>query len=355
MENLKVDLFDEEVFVFTPKGEVKSLAAGATPLDFAYEIHTELGHRCVGAKVNGKIVPLNYQLKSGDIVEVLTSKRERGPSRDWLAVVKTTRARNKIKQWFKAGVARGHRAHRPRAAAGAPQQGRPAGPEDHRLAAAGRRHPRDGLPQGRRLLHRPRRGEDLAEGRRQQGPAAPQAGRGRRGGGDHRRVARLRRAASAASRPARASPTASASRASTTSCCAWPSAAARCPATRSSATSRSGAASRSTATTARTPPPCARTPSASCACTGRATTRPPSRSSCRSTPGTATACSRTSRARSPRRASTSSRRAASSPRRWSRTASWSRSPTRRRSSRPITRLRNIDSVFDAYRVTPGAG
>ncbi len=102
VENLKVDLFDEEVFVFTPKGEVKSLAAGATPLDFAYEIHTELGHRCVGAKVNGKIVPLNYQLRSGDRVEVLTSKRERGPSRDWLAVVKTTRARNKIKQWFKA-------------------------------------------------------------------------------------------------------------------------------------------------------------------------------------------------------------------------------------------------------------
>jgi GTP diphosphokinase / guanosine-3',5'-bis(diphosphate) 3'-diphosphatase len=102
METLKVDLFDEEVFVFTPRGEVKSLAAGATPLDFAYEIHTELGHRCVGAKVNGKIVPLNYALKSGDIVEVLTSKRDRGPSRDWLAVVKTTRARNKIKQWFKA-------------------------------------------------------------------------------------------------------------------------------------------------------------------------------------------------------------------------------------------------------------
>jgi GTP pyrophosphokinase len=102
VENLKVDLFDEEVFVFTPRGEVKSLAAGATPLDFAYEIHTELGHRCVGAKVNGKIVPLTYQLKSGDRVEVLTSKRDRGPSRDWLAVVKTTRARNKIKQFFKA-------------------------------------------------------------------------------------------------------------------------------------------------------------------------------------------------------------------------------------------------------------
>src|SRR4030095_14969652 len=80
---------------------VNAVAAGATRLDFAYEIHTELGHRCVGAKVNSKIVPLNYQLKSGDIVEVLTSKRERGPSRDAVAVVKTTRARNKIKQWFK--------------------------------------------------------------------------------------------------------------------------------------------------------------------------------------------------------------------------------------------------------------
>jgi guanosine-3',5'-bis(diphosphate) 3'-pyrophosphohydrolase len=102
VERLKVDLYEDEVLVFTPKGEVKSLAAGATPLDFAYEVHTDVGHRCVGAKVNGKMVPLSYKLKSGDIVEVLTSKRERGPSRDWLALVKTTRARNKIKQWFKA-------------------------------------------------------------------------------------------------------------------------------------------------------------------------------------------------------------------------------------------------------------
>ena len=101
-DQLRGELIEDEVFVFTPKGEVKSLAAGATPLDFAYEIHTDIGHRCVGAKVNGKIVPLHYELKSGDIVEVLTSKRERGPSRDWLAVVKTTRARNKIRQWFKA-------------------------------------------------------------------------------------------------------------------------------------------------------------------------------------------------------------------------------------------------------------
>src|SRR5580693_2593981 len=102
METLRTDLFEEEVYVFTPKGEVKSLAAGATPLDFAYEVHTEVGHRCVGARVNGKIVPLHYELQSGDIVEILTAKRERGPSRDWLAMVKTTRARNKIKAWFKA-------------------------------------------------------------------------------------------------------------------------------------------------------------------------------------------------------------------------------------------------------------
>jgi guanosine-3',5'-bis(diphosphate) 3'-pyrophosphohydrolase len=102
METLRTDLFEDEVYVFTPKGQVKSLAAGATPLDFAYEVHTEIGHRCVGARVNGKIVPLHYELRSGDIVEILTAKRERGPSRDWLAMVKTTRARNKIKAWFKA-------------------------------------------------------------------------------------------------------------------------------------------------------------------------------------------------------------------------------------------------------------
>jgi GTP pyrophosphokinase len=102
MKTFKGDLFEDEVYVFTPKGEVKALAAGATPLDFAYEVHTEIGHRCVGARVNGKIVPLHYELRAGDIVEIVTSKRERGPSRDWLALVKTTRARNKIKQWFKA-------------------------------------------------------------------------------------------------------------------------------------------------------------------------------------------------------------------------------------------------------------
>ncbi len=102
MANLKVELFDEEVFVFTPKGEVKSLQAGATPLDFAYEVHTEIGHRCVGARVGGKIVPLHYELRSGDIVEILTANRERGPSRDWISMVHTSRAKNKIRAWFKA-------------------------------------------------------------------------------------------------------------------------------------------------------------------------------------------------------------------------------------------------------------
>ena len=102
LETLKVDLFEDEVFVFTPKGEVKPARRGVD----AARLRLRDPHRrrppCVGAKVNGKIVPLRYQLRSGDIVEVLTSKRERGPSRDWLALVKTTRARNKIKAWFKA-------------------------------------------------------------------------------------------------------------------------------------------------------------------------------------------------------------------------------------------------------------
>jgi guanosine-3',5'-bis(diphosphate) 3'-pyrophosphohydrolase len=101
LEALKVDLFEDEVFVFTPKGDIKNLSAGSTPLDFAYSVHTDVGHRCVGAKVNGKIVPLHYTLKSGDIVEVLTGKRERGPSRDWLSLVKTSRARNKIRTFLK--------------------------------------------------------------------------------------------------------------------------------------------------------------------------------------------------------------------------------------------------------------
>src|SRR5213596_164658 len=100
MKTFRTDLFDEEVYVFTPQGEVKSLPAESTPIDFAYAVHTDLGHRTVGAKINGRIVPLHYRLKSGDVVEILTTKTGRGPSRDWLSLAASSRARNKIRQWF---------------------------------------------------------------------------------------------------------------------------------------------------------------------------------------------------------------------------------------------------------------
>jgi guanosine-3',5'-bis(diphosphate) 3'-pyrophosphohydrolase len=105
LESVKTDIFIDQVFVYTPKGEIKDLPKEATPLDFAYRVHTDLGNRCIGAKVNGKLVPLNYQLNNGDVVEIVSSKVDKGPSRDWLnphlGYIKTSHAREKIRQWFK--------------------------------------------------------------------------------------------------------------------------------------------------------------------------------------------------------------------------------------------------------------
>ena len=101
MESLKMDIFNDEVFVFTPKGDVIDLPAGSIPIDFAYRIHTDVGNRCVGARINGKMVPLEFKLTNGDIVEVITTKHGNGPSRDWLNIVGSSESKNKIRQWFK--------------------------------------------------------------------------------------------------------------------------------------------------------------------------------------------------------------------------------------------------------------
>ena len=111
IDMLKTDVFADQLFVFTPNGDVIDLPRGSTPLDFAYRIHTEVGHRCVGAQVNGRRVPLRYELSTGDTVEIQTNKASKGPSRDWLSIVATGSARNKIRQWFKHQTRAENEAH----------------------------------------------------------------------------------------------------------------------------------------------------------------------------------------------------------------------------------------------------
>ena len=101
VDTLKIDMFTGQVFVFSPRGDIVDLPPGSTPVDFAYRVHTELGHRTIGAKVNGRMVPLDTELKTGDKVEILTTKVAHGPGRDWLTFVGSANARQKIRQWFK--------------------------------------------------------------------------------------------------------------------------------------------------------------------------------------------------------------------------------------------------------------
>ena len=182
MKTFRTDLFDEEVHVFTPKGQVKTLPAGATPIDFAYAVHTDVGHRTVGAKINGRIVPLHYTLKNGDFVEILTV--EAGPR----PVARLDVAREELARAQQdppvvlARDARGRRAQGPRGARAGAEGAEPAVREAARLGDARAGDPRHRLQEGGGLLPRARLGEAAGGLDRQQGRPAPEDGAGRRGG-----------------------------------------------------------------------------------------------------------------------------------------------------------------------------
>ena len=248
MRTLRTDLFDDEVYVFTPKGEVKTLPAGATLIDFAYAVHTDVGHRTVGAKVNGRIVPLHYRLKNGDFVEILTSKSGAGRratgcrSRPRLARAQQDPA---VVPARDEGGDRAEGARRARPGAQGPE---PPVPQAPGLERARLRDPRDGLQEGGGLLPRARLEQDRHRPGRQQGVPAPQD----RGVADEP-VVTISRAGTSA--PSAASRSGSSCPASRTSSSGSRSAVRRCPETTSSGTSRSGAGSRSIAPTAPTSAP----------------------------------------------------------------------------------------------------
>ena len=236
IQNLKIDLYPEEVYIFTPKGEVKPLPRGATPVDFAYTIHTDVGHQCVGARVNGRMVPLRTPLKNGDIVEIVTQKNHR-PSRDWLNFVVTSRARNKIKQSLEAeekvrAVELGRKLLE--------KEGAPLRPEPARRCSTRRScrrpRPRSGMQKADELLAAVGYGKLSA--RQVLGKLVP-AGAADGAAPDRRRVdgaARVRRATATRSRCAAPTTCWSSARAAAT----------RSAARRSSATSRAARACRST-------------------------------------------------------------------------------------------------------------
>ena len=212
LEALKLDLEEDEVYVFTPKGKVIALTANATPVDFAYAIHTEVGHRCIGAKVNGRLVPLDTRLNSADTVEIFTSKAPTaGPSRDWLGMVASSRARTKIRQWFSRerredAIELG----REELIKELRREGLP-GPEAGLRARAGRPGRDHELRRPRRPPRRHRRQPGLGPGGGPAGPARP-AGRRLRGAAPgHRPPAADRRPTRAGARRS-----GSTSRASTT-------------------------------------------------------------------------------------------------------------------------------------------